>query len=73
MRWVLNPEHSLIRLYHRAGGLLSKTRAAGVRGARVGSGRVGYIRATDRLSVVSALHYKAPIERPLLKYYRTSQ
>jgi hypothetical protein len=24
-------------------------------------------------AVVSALHYKAPIERPLLKYYRTSQ
>ena len=25
------------------------------------------------LLVVSALHYKAPIERPLLQYYRTSQ
>ena len=30
---------------HRAGGLLSKTRAAGARGARVGSDSLGYIRA----------------------------
>ena len=31
------------------------------------------VTAEPNKRVVSALHYKAPIERPLLKYYRTSQ